>query len=106
MFRKERANEIVQGIYEFTASSGKLYVGQSKSIPKRLKEHIRSGKLFLDDFPHVKRAEVLGGKIAREIAEQKRLKEVVRELGGKDLSVVENKKWPIGKARQHLFNVI
>jgi hypothetical protein len=46
---------------------------------------------------------VLGGKTAREIAEQKRLKAVVRELGGKDLSVVENKKWPIGKAREHLL---
>ena len=97
-------DEIVEGIYEFTTSSGKLYVGQSKNILKRLKEHIRSGKLFADDFPYIKRTEVLGGRIAREIAEQKRLKEIVRDLYGSDLSVVENKRWPIGKARQHLLS--
>gem|GEM_PF-6580773 len=83
------------GIYEFTAASGKTYVGQSKNIALRLQQHIKSGKL-LQGTP-VKTTEVLGGKTAREIAEQLR----INSLGG--IRNLENLRNPIGSARQYLL---
>lgn len=35
----------VVGIYKFTSSNGKQYIGKSIDVARRLKEHIRSGKL-------------------------------------------------------------
>lgn len=89
-----------EGIYQFTAASGKTYVGQSVNIPTRLAQHIASGKL-IKGTP-VKTYEVLGGKTAREIAEQMRIK----ALGGihqKGIKVLENYRNPIGKAREYLL---
>jgi len=92
----EEAVEVVtEGIYEFTAASGKRYVGQSKNIPLRLKQHLRSGKL-LPGTP-VKSTEVLGGKTSREIAEQLR----INSLGG--VEYLDNVRNPIGIARGHLL---
>src|SRR5262249_1082063 len=62
--------EVKEGIYEFKSASGKCYVGQSCDIPRRLEEHMRSGKLLPGDVGTVKTTEVLGGKTAREVAEQ------------------------------------
>ena len=91
-----KANQpVVEGIYEFTAASGKTYVGQSSNIAARLEQHIASGKL-LPGTP-VKTIKVIGGKTVREIAEQLR----INELGG--LRNLENIRNPIGKARQYLL---
>ncbi|WP_198174880.1 RHS repeat-associated core domain-containing protein [Spirosoma arboris] len=84
-----------EGVYEFTAASGKKYVGQSSDIAKRLEQHLASGKL-LPGTP-VKTTEVLGGKTAREVAEQLR----IDSLGG--VRNLENIRNPIGPKRQHLL---
>jgi hypothetical protein len=89
--------EVTEGIDEFTGKSGKKYVGQSGNIPRRLGEHARLGKL--PDGNTVSTTEVLGGKTAREIAEQKR----IDALGGTKGGNVENKINPIGLRRQHLL---
>ncbi len=84
-----------EGIYEFTAASGKTYVGQSGNIAERLVQHTASGKLPTGGA--VNTTEVLGGKTAREIAEQLR----INNLGG--VRNLENIRNPIGPARQHLL---
>jgi len=103
LFGRETAknsSQVVEGIYEFTAASGKTYVGQSKNIAARLKQHIASGKLL--PGTSVKTTEVLGGKTAREIAEQLR----INSLGGiyqDGIKVLENIRNPIGPAKQYLL---
>jgi len=86
-----------EGIYEFTSASGKTYVGQSKNIATRIQQHIASGKLLRKDVSTIKTTQVLGGKTAREIAEQLR----INKLGG--IKNLANKVNPIGPARQHLL---
>jgi hypothetical protein len=86
---------VKEGIYDFQAASGKTYVGQSSNIPRRLTQHLRSGKLPAGNPVTFK--EVLGGKTAREIAEQTR----INELGG--IKNLENKVNPIGPKRAHLM---
>lgn len=92
----KNSDEITEGIYEFTATSGKTYVGQSKNIPKRLKQHMKSGKL--QEGTVVTKTEVTGGKTSREIQEQRR----INSLGG--VRNLENKINPIGPNRSHLLN--
>jgi len=89
--------EVVEGIYEFTAKSGKKYVGQSGNIPRRLAEHVRDGRLCPTELPNVARKHVPGGKTAREIAEQQR----IDDLGG--IKNLENKRNPIGPGRRGLM---
>lgn len=67
----DKGDDIIEGIYEFISDSGEKYVGQSKNIPNRLKQHIYSGALKKGEL--VKRTEVLGGKTSREIMEQLRI---------------------------------
>ncbi len=90
-----KGSQATEGIYEFTATSGKTYVGQSGNIPQRLEQHIASGKL--EPGTTVKTTEVTGGKTAREISEQRR----INELGG--IQNLENIRNPIGPKRQHLL---
>jgi RHS repeat-associated protein len=87
--------QATEGIYEFTAASGKTYVGQSGNIAARMEQHMASGKLLLGT--PVNTTEVLGGKTAREIAEQLR----INELGG--IRNLENIRNPIGANRQYLL---
>ncbi len=91
--------EIAEGIYEFTARSGKPYVGQSGDINRRLQQHIKSGKLDPSNLDNVQRTHVPGGKTAREIAEQQR----IDQLGGIRSGNLENKVNPIGPSRRHLL---
>lgn len=86
-----------EGIYEFTASSGKTYVGQSSNIPRRIVEHIKSGKLLAKNAKTLKTTQVGGGRIAREIAEQAR----IDRLGG--VKNLENARNVIGPARSYLL---
>jgi RHS repeat-associated protein len=86
-----------EGIYEFTASSGKTYVGQSGNIPVRIQQHLRSGKLLEEDLSTLRSQEVLEGKTEREIAEQLR----INELGG--VKNLENIRNAIGPDRAHLL---
>ena len=84
-----------EGIYDFTAASGRTYVGQSGNIAERLVQHTASGKLPTGGA--VNTTEILGGRTAREIGEQLR----INELGG--VRNLENIRNPIGPARQHLL---
>ena len=86
-----------EGIYEFTAASTNTYVGQSGNITVRVQQHLASGKLLPKDFGTVHATEVLGGKTAREVAEQLR----ILERGG--VENLENIRNPIGPARAKLL---
>jgi RHS repeat-associated protein len=85
------------GIYEFIAKSGKRYVGQSKNIDRRLRQHVRRGKVTPEEAQRARRTHVPGDKTAREIAEQRR----IDELGG--IGNLENTVNPIGPNRRHLM---
>jgi hypothetical protein len=87
----------VEGIYEFTAASGKIYVGQSGNIGLRLAQHLASGKLLEEGISSVRFTEIAGGKLAKEIAEQLR----INELGG--IGNLENVRNAIGVARDYLM---
>jgi YD repeat-containing protein len=88
----------VEGVYEFVGTGGLKYVGQSNNIARRILEHMRPGGHFEGgDLSTVRWTEVLGGKTAREVAEQLR----INELGGvENLLNVRN---PIGPLRQYLL---
>ncbi len=92
-----KSDNVVEGIYEFTDTASKEYVGQSKNIPQRLKQHEKSGKLATGQ--KVKKTEVKGGKTKREIAEQKK----IDEKGGIGSDNLSNKRNPIGEKRKHLL---
>jgi hypothetical protein len=97
--KARKANKVVkklEGVYEFVASSGKKYVGQTCNWFRRKPQHLASKKLPKENLDTVRFTPVPGGKTAREIAEQKR----INELGIKNLS---NKRNPIGPKRQHLL---
>ncbi|MFA0115083.1 RHS repeat-associated core domain-containing protein [Vibrio sp. 10N.261.46.E11] len=96
------AGAVKQGIYEFTDTAGKKYVGQSVNMPNRLKQHVKTGKL--DPNQSVKTTEVLGGKTAREIAEHKRVQETTGGVPARFSDKVSNKVDPIGPNRRHLLD--
>lgn len=95
-------NTVKEGIYEFTDTTGKKYVGQSVNVPNRLKQHIKSGKL--DPNQGVTTTQVLGGKTAREIAEHKRIQEITGGVPARFSDKVSNKVDPIGPKRRHLLD--
>lgn len=99
----KKTKKKLEGVYEFTDTSGKKYVGQSGDIDKRIQQHVKNGKLDPSEVKNVKTKEVLGGKTNREIAEQKRIDELGGIKPGGPLSNVRN---PIGPNRQHLLKNI
>ena len=72
-------------------------MGQSANIPARINQHLASGKLLEGDLSSLRTTQVLGGRTAREVAEQLR----INQLGG--LENLENIRNPIGPARQYLL---
>ena len=89
----------LEGIYEFSDATqqGKTYVGQSHNVEKRLKKHLKSGKLVPQTT--VKATPVAGGKTTREVAEQRR----INQLGGttnRPGSQTSNQRNPIGQKRR------
>jgi RHS repeat-associated protein len=94
---------VKEGIYEFIDTTGKKYVGQSKDVPRRLDEHVRSKKL--DPNQQVDVTPMPGSTMTeREIAEHKRIQEITGGVPAKDSDLVSNKKDPIGPKRQHLLD--
>ncbi len=93
-----------EGIYEFPDASadGTPYFGQSGSIPERLQRHIASGRL--SPGTPATTTEVLGGRIAREIAEHRRIQELTDGTPARLSPQVSNQRDPIGPARQHLLD--
>lgn len=59
------------GKYYFTDSSGKLYIGESNNIYRRLGEHMRSGKLSPNELVNVKYTMIPSelGKSGRRLSE-------------------------------------
>ncbi|MFH1932544.1 MAG: RHS repeat-associated core domain-containing protein, partial [Pseudomonadota bacterium] len=75
----KKSKAVAEGIYEATSKSGKPYVGQSKNILKRIKQHLRAKKLKPGSA--VKETPMPGStKLQRRIAEQRR----INKLGGKE----------------------
>jgi RHS repeat-associated protein len=89
-----------EGIYEFTTPEGNTYVGQSGNIPRRIQQHIGTGRLLPEDIGTVRTTEVLGGRTAREIAEQIRILELGGVENNPSLANIRN---PIGPARGYLL---
>ncbi|MFA5292200.1 MAG: LamG-like jellyroll fold domain-containing protein [Phycisphaerae bacterium] len=82
---------VKEGIYEFTSKSGKPYVGQSKRLLTRIKEHLMK-KLKPSQIDNVKVKPMPGStSLERRIAEQTR----INKLGGVDK--LENIRNPIRK---------
>jgi hypothetical protein len=81
-----------EGIYVIDGAEG-TYVGQSGNIASRLAQHVGSGRFTQAEVDAAQRIEVLGGKTAREIAEQQK----IDELGGIDNLL--NQRNPIGPRR-------
>jgi RHS repeat-associated protein len=92
----------LEGIYEFIDTTGKKYIGQSSNIPKRLEQHMKSGKL--DAKQSVTVTEVRGGKTAREVAEHRRIQEITGGVPARFSDKVSNKVDPIGPKRSYLLN--
>ena len=93
---------VKEGIYEFIDTTGKKYVGQSGNIEKRIKQHIKKGKL--DPSSPVTTTEVLGGKTTREIAEHNRIQVITGGVPARISDKVSNKVDPIGPNRKHLLD--
>jgi hypothetical protein len=98
---EEATADITEGIYEVVEGDG-TYVGQSGNIDARLAQHVASGKITQESADNAVRTEVLGGKTAREVAEQGRINELTDGYGASDPRVT-NIRNPIGAARQHLM---
>ncbi|HKG05646.1 MAG TPA: RHS repeat-associated core domain-containing protein, partial [Pedobacter sp.] len=93
----DEVGEGLEGVYEITTKSGKKYVGQSKNVSKRLKQHSKSSKFKSEEILEVKVTEVKGGKLNREIVEQQKLNH--ESIGGRDGAGVLNKVNPLGTKR-------
>ncbi len=102
--RGARAGEqATEGIYQVMTKEGLPYVGQSGNIPERLARHVSDGKITQEAADAAMRTEVLGGKTAREVAEQRRINELTNGVGASDPGIA-NKVNPIGPKRQHLMD--
>jgi hypothetical protein len=99
---EEAAGVVKEGIYEFTDTVGKKYVGQSVNVPNRLKKHVKNGKL--DPNQSVDATEVLGGKTARELAEHNRIQDITGGVPARFSDKVSNKVDPIGPNRSYLLD--
>lgn len=84
------------GVYIVPAAGGP-YVGQSKNIDKRLKQHVKSGKFTEEEVERAQKITVRGNKTDREIREQME----ILDLGGKDELL--NKVNPLGPGRKGLL---
>ena len=90
-----------EGIYEFIDKrTGRVYVGQSNNVPRRLTEHQRAKRY---DGENATVTEVLGGKTTREIAEHRRIQEITDGKRASRSDSVANLRDPIGPARQYLL---
>lgn len=91
-----RGAQIAEGVYVVKTANGAKYVGQSGNIEARLAQHMNSGKTTSTAVESATKLEVLGGKTAREVAEQR----TINQIGG--LDKLANKVNPIGGRPQLL----
>jgi|CXWL01.1.fsa_nt_gi RHS repeat-associated protein len=99
---KSSSTVVREGIYEFAdqTAGGKPYVGQAVDVPARLAQHTRAGRLQPGTATTT---EVTGGKLAREIAEHRRIQEITKGVPARQSPAVANKVDPIGPNRRHLL---
>ena len=87
-----------EGVYRLVTKTGKVYIGQTSDILRRFGEHgvnkliVKNGGLDYIEFMEVK-----GGKLAREVAEQ-------RLINSHGLENLLNQRNAIGAARKHLMS--
>ena len=81
-----------------TAKTGKVYIGQTSEILSRFGEHVVN-KVVKDNggLDFIEFLEVPGGKLAREVAEQR----LIEKHG---LDNLLNQRNAIGRARKHLMS--
>ncbi len=89
------------GVYEFEGIDKKDYTGQSKDIDKRLKKHLKNGKVDQKNIDKSKITLVDGDKVDREIVETK----ILKSKGGADTDLkpndkVSNKVTPVSAKRE------
>ena len=99
---KPDGTTIKEGIYDFGEGEAS-YVGQSGRLRERLLEHIRAGRINLENIDTLHVTEVLGGALAREITEQHKIHEFTGGERAKTSPKVTNEKDPIGPSRRHLM---
>lgn len=98
-----KSDDKVEGIYIMhDKQADKPYIGQSGDIAERLNQHTNSGKLSEDDLADVKIIEVDGGKLLREIEEQRKI-DAIDGIASKKLS---NKRNPVSEKRQLKLGII
>jgi RHS repeat-associated protein len=85
-----------EGIYVIRGAEG-TYVGQSSNIAARLAQHVASGRFTAEEVNVAERTGVPGGRIVRELAEQK----AIDDLGG--IGELLNERNPIGPRRFSLM---
>jgi RHS repeat-associated protein len=93
-----------EGMYEFPdkTANDAPYVGQSSNMPSRLADHVATGRLS----PGTETTkEVLGGKLAREVAEHNRIQELTGGQKAKNSPAVSNKRDPIGATRRKKLGI-
>ncbi|MBT0774218.1 GIY-YIG nuclease family protein [Kineosporia sp. J2-2] len=88
------------GIYVSETSRGNVYVGQSNNVDRRLEEHVEANKFTPNQASAAAFFSVSGGKLRREIAEQR----MIERLGG--VENLENVNNPIGPLRRHLMKLV
>lgn len=90
-----KAERTLAGVYEFVAETGERYIGQSKDIFRRLRQHLKSGKLS-----QVEDALIYpmpgSSKLERELLEQSMIDEAggVKNLRNSRNSVGESRRTP------------
>jgi hypothetical protein len=87
------------GAFKAPAGVRGIYVGQSGNINERFLTHLieNGGRFTREELNLADRFQVLGGRTAREIAEQRK----IDELGG--VGSLLNVRNPIGRRRMHLM---
>jgi len=97
-----KTTDSIEGVYKITLENGDKYVGQSKNIYNRIKQHIggKTPKFKPEKIKNIEITKIDGGKTTREVFEQ----QTIDKLGGiGNNKKLLNKVNPIGANRQHLF---
>jgi RHS repeat-associated protein len=95
------ASKGVSGVYEITLKNGDKYVGQSKDVAKRLKQHFKKpgNGIDPDNIADVRVTEVHGQPVMREVFEQRTINGITKGAHPRDVDGILNSRNPIGPAR-------
>jgi RHS repeat-associated protein len=88
--------KIEYGVYAVRATSGRMYVGMSKHISRRLAQHVANGRITPSAAAAAERTAVSGGRLQLRIAEQRKINSYpggLRVLDNK-INSIAKKHWP------------